>query len=237
MSEAALLLGPILFQSFEMPERIRWGGAQRLSVHRLASGARVIDALGRDDADITWCGVFAGEDATLRARALDLMRANGAVWPLTWNWYFYSVLIADFQADYVRQNWIPYRIICKVLRDEVEGAVEAVLSLASSLNGDLAMADGYGTGIGLGAAMSSISANEATTRGSSAYSSSRNALATTSAQFDTQMAATEARMGDATSASASGLNETTGLAGQLASLANGRGYVRRAEVNLANAEG
>jgi hypothetical protein len=237
MSEAALLLGPILFQNFEMPERIHWGGAQRLSVHRLASGARVIDALGRDDADITWCGVFSGEDATVRARALDFMRVNGAVWPLTWNWYFYSVLIADFQADYVRQNWIPYRIACRVLRDEVEGVAEAVLSLASSLTGDLAMADGFGTGIGVGAALSSIAAIEGTTRGSAAFCKSRESLAATSAQFDTQMAVTEARMNGATTAGAGGLNETTGLAGQLASLANGRGYVRRAEVNLANAEG
>src|SRR3954469_21838480 len=104
MSDGTLLLGPILFQDFEMPERVRWGGAQRLSVHRLPGGARVIDALGRDDFDIAWSGVFSGDDATLRARGLDLMRAEGGVWPLTWNWFFYSVVIAVFQADYTRRN-------------------------------------------------------------------------------------------------------------------------------------
>ena len=36
-----LLLGPVLFQDFELPERISWGGKQRLTVHRLPGGTRV----------------------------------------------------------------------------------------------------------------------------------------------------------------------------------------------------
>ena len=132
-----LLLGPVLFQDFELPERISWGGKQRLTVHRLPGGTRVIDALGRDDKEITWSGVFSGSGGSGRARTLDLMRADGSVWPLTWEAFFYSVVIASFDADYSRSNWIPYRITCTVLRDEAEALVLAVASLAADALSDL----------------------------------------------------------------------------------------------------
>jgi hypothetical protein len=236
MSNAALMLGPMLFRDFEMPDRVGWGGAQRLSVHRLASGLRVIDALGRDDADIVWNGVFTGEDAPQRARALDLMRTGGAVWPLTWNWYNYSVVVASFRAEYLRPNWIPYRISCKVLRDESAGTLDAAVPIAAALNGDLAAADGFGSGVALGAAIVAVSATDAATRGSVAFGRSRYSLATALRQFDVQIAAAEAGLNHVP-ASADDLNWTTGLAGQLASLTTARGYVRRAEANLANADG
>jgi hypothetical protein len=158
------------------------------------------------------------------------------VWPLTWNWYHYSVVIANFQADYLRQNWIPYRIACKVLRDEVAGAIETVLSLASSLSSDLLVAESYGSGVGLASAVAAVSAADATTRGSAAFGTARFTLATTSSDVDQQIAATEVRMtGNPTGTG--GLNQTTELARQLASLTGARGYVRRTEVNLANADG
>ena len=71
-----LLLGPVVFQDFELPGWVRFGGAQRLAVHQMPGGARVIDMLGRDDAEICWSGVFSGSDAPERARLIDLMRAD-----------------------------------------------------------------------------------------------------------------------------------------------------------------
>ncbi len=135
-----LLLGPILFQDFELPGSITWGGAQSLTVHRLPGGTRVIDAMGRDDAEITWSGIFSGPDAGLRARALDLMRADGALWPLTWDSFFYSVVIARFDADQRRPNWIPYRLSCTVLRDEAAALLQATISIVTSTAQDLAQA-------------------------------------------------------------------------------------------------
>src|SRR5689334_14980148 len=64
-----LLIGPVLLEAFELPARVGWGGRQRMAVHRLPGGRRVIDAMGRDDADIAWTGVFTGSDAVARARA------------------------------------------------------------------------------------------------------------------------------------------------------------------------
>ncbi len=43
MPEIALFLGPIVFADFEIPESINFGGTQRLAIHRLAGGGRVIE--------------------------------------------------------------------------------------------------------------------------------------------------------------------------------------------------
>lgn len=52
MSDTVLLLGPVVFQEFEIPPCINFGGRQRLAMHRMPDGARIVDALGRDDAQI-----------------------------------------------------------------------------------------------------------------------------------------------------------------------------------------
>jgi len=169
MAESTLLLGTILFRGFELPERVRWGGAQKLAVHHLPGGARVIDALGRDDADIVWSGVFSGSDAALRARALDLMRVDGGFWPLTWNWFFYTVVIAKFVADYARPNWIPYCITCKVVRDETASAVEMAVSLAANVLTDLSAATDLGCDVALDTALCSVTTTQATQPGTGAY--------------------------------------------------------------------
>ena len=236
MAEGALLLGPILFQDFELPERVRWGGKQQTAIHRLPGGVRVVDSLGRDDADIVWSGVFSGGDAAARARALDLMRAEGGPWPLTWDWFFYTIVIGRFEADYTRPNWIPYRITCTVVRDETAAAVEAVVSLASSVLGDLTAAQGFGCAVAFGAAIGSLASVQATQPGSSAYVGASAALAGASQQIEAGIATTESQLGSASVSDAAGLDAATGLAGQLAALAAARGYVNRAGTNLANAD-
>lgn len=236
MTEAALLLGPILFENFELPERVRWGGRQKLAVHRLPGGTRTVDALGRDDADIVWSGVFTGTDAALRARALDLMRAEGGAWPLTWDLFFYTVVIARLDADFTRSNWIPYRITCTVVRDEAAALLEGVVSLASSVLSDLGSAQALGCGIALDVAIGSLGYGQATQPGSRAYVDASSALASASGKMDTSIAGTEAQLDNASISDPDGLNATTGLAGQLAALTVARGYVRRAGANLASAD-
>lgn len=142
-----LLLGPVLMEGFELPQGIAWGGRQRVAVHRLPGGRRVLDSMGRDDAEISWSGMFTGDNAGYRARLVDLLRADGSVWPLTWDSFFYSVVISNFQADYQRPRWIPFRITCTVLRDEAEGLVEDALSLLASAADDLAAAGDLAPGL------------------------------------------------------------------------------------------
>jgi hypothetical protein len=231
-----LWLGPLTLRGFELPESIAWGGRQRLAVHRLPGGARVIDALGRDDAQITWSGVFAGTDAALRARLVDLVRADGSVWPLSWAGFFYSVVVSSFQADFARDNWIPYRIACTVLRDEAEAVVALAVSLGGDALADLAAADGFGA-VDLSAPLGALSAGGAATPGTGAYGAAADALRGASGAIEGGLAQQGAVLVAAPLGTAAGLAGATAAAGQLAGLAGARGYVGRAQANLAQAGG
>ena len=110
-----VVLGPVLFAGFEVPERIVLGGRQRLAVHTLLGAGRLIDALGPDDADIAWSGVIAGPDAGARVRLLDGLRRGGSAWPLAWDGWRFTVVVKRFAAEMRGLSWVPYRIVCAVL--------------------------------------------------------------------------------------------------------------------------
>jgi hypothetical protein len=223
-----LQLGPIAFQDFELPGQIRFGGQQRLAVHVLPGGVRVIDAMGRDDADIGWSGVFSGTDAADRARAIDLMRAQGAVWTLAWDAFCYSVVIDRFDAQYERVNWVPYRISCKVAQDLAQSPPNVAVSLATSLLADMAAV----TGIGTNAAVAALGVAGALTAGTSAYAGALGAVGAVVSQAQSGLSSAGASLlaaqDPATAATA---------AGQLASYADAQGYAGRALANLDNLEG
>ncbi len=92
----ALILGGIAFDDFSTPDSMMGGGQQTLVVHKLPGGARVIDTLGPDEAEVAWRGQFFGNDAYGNALALDAMRAAGQVVPLIWGGQFRSVIIQQF---------------------------------------------------------------------------------------------------------------------------------------------
>lgn len=229
-----LWLGPLSLQGFELPQSIAWGGRQRMAVHRLPGGKRVIDAMGRDDSQIAWQGVFAGPDAAMRARLLDLVRAEGSVWPLSWAGFFYSVVISSFQADFARDNWIPYRIACTVLRDEAEAVVELALSAGLDAIADLATANGFGA-IDLSGPTAALGADGAGTAGTAAYSAAGDALRGAATSIDGGIQASGATLLGMPLGSADGLNGASLAAGQLAALTGARGYVQRAQANLLQA--
>lgn len=225
-----LLLGPVLFRDFELPASIAWGGRQRLAVHHLPGGRRVIDAMGRDDAAITWSGVFSGDDAGERARLGDLLRAEGAVLPLTWGRFLYSVVVQDFSVSYERANWMPYRIVCTVLRDEVEGLIEDALSLVASVAGDLAASAGFGADTG--DALAALDAPEAGRLGTVDHSAALASLGAVAGAADRSLFAADAAMSAASVDDLAGAGE---VAGELASAAFARGYAARAYGDLAGA--
>jgi hypothetical protein len=227
-----LLLGPVVFLDFEVPEQIGFGGAQRLAVHRLPGGGRVIDALGRDDADIGWSGIFSGPDAADRARLLDILRAQGQVLPLTWDAFYYSVVIARFEAQYVHTNWVTYRLVCTVLRDESAALIAPVVDLTGSLLGDLGAA---APAIDVSAAVASLAVSGATSRGTPAYAVATSAVAAGAAGLEATIAASEATLTAASPTTAAAFTQTADAAGVIAAATLARGYVLRASRNLANA--
>ena len=139
-----LVLGPVVFRGYEIPERIRFGGRQRLTVHRLAGGGRVVDVMGDEDAPVTWSGVFTGPDAAVRVRVLEQLRRSGDVLPLAWEAWRYSVVLEEFDVEGSNPAWLPYRIRACV----VESA-DAVLPAVTAFAFTLAEAAALGAGPGL----------------------------------------------------------------------------------------
>lgn len=112
-----LTLGSVTFKDFEIPERVPFGGGQSLAVHQMVGGQRQVDAMGRNDHDVSWSGRFRGGEAAFRAQFLDSMRIKGAQVSLTYSQFNYLVCIKDFHADFERFYEIPYTITVTIIQD------------------------------------------------------------------------------------------------------------------------
>jgi hypothetical protein len=244
MPDTVLLLGPVVFQEFEIPACINFGGRQRLALHHLPGGARIIDALGRDDCQIAFSGIFSGSDATLRARILDELRANGLTLPLTWDVFFYTVMISEFHADYRNGWWIPYQITCTVLRDEASALIQPFVSLATAALTDIgnAASDALSAGFDLSPVQTALGAPGATIRGTAAYSAAQASLASAQSSMEASIGAADTALSGIDLANvsspdvgAASLLEASSVAGQLGSMTSARSYVSRAAINLTNA--
>jgi hypothetical protein len=145
---ADLTLGGVVFQDFEIPESINFGGAQALVVHELPGGTRNIDAMGPDDDDIRWSGRFRGQSAEQRSILLDFMRRQGNQVLLSWGLHRFQVVIKEFRADYQQSYEIPYSITCTVVLDEAQALASAAIGFAESMVGDLIAATGLSDQIG-----------------------------------------------------------------------------------------
>ena len=118
--DTQIVLGDVTFAAYEVPERIAFGGEQRLVVQKYIGGGRVVEALGPDDKELRWSGRFQSPNAALRARHLDYLRRQGAAQTLSWDQFSYSVVIHAFEADFERAYQVPYRISCLVVADNTQ---------------------------------------------------------------------------------------------------------------------
>jgi hypothetical protein len=105
------------FGSMEVPSQIVTGGAQRLSVHELVGGVRVVDAMGRSDRPLEWSGLMLGASAIDRARYLDGLRVAGKPLNLAWGFFSYTVLLREFEATHEQSFQIRYRVTFEVVED------------------------------------------------------------------------------------------------------------------------
>ena len=135
MADTILILGPVVFKSFEIPENINFGGRQMLTTHRLIGGERIVDAMGSDHADPRWAGLFFGPDAMARARLLDGLRQAGAQIPLAWGGLYFQVVISTFEVTYEKAYQIPYRIGCHIVSDPTGVASIAIGASLDALVG------------------------------------------------------------------------------------------------------
>lgn len=144
--DTVVSLGGFEFQTFEVPERLPFGGEQALVVHKLIGGTRIVDAMGRDDREIAWSGMFLGKDADSRANELDAMRIAGKPLTLTWGSKSFVVVIASFTPIYANFHEIPYGISCEVVSNLGLPPTLAAANpgLDDQIGTDLAAAQGYG---------------------------------------------------------------------------------------------
>lgn len=121
MSAFDVNLGGFIFQNFEVPSCIPFGGRQMHVTNIMIGGGRVVDALGWDPGDISWKGRFDGPNALNRATALLGMAQAGIAVPLMWDGLYYTVLIDKFHPDFEKHFEIPYEITLTVVNDPTQG--------------------------------------------------------------------------------------------------------------------
>lgn len=149
MSDTTVQLGPFTFGRFEVPEEINFGGEQKLAVHVLVGGVRIIDALGEEPAALEWSGHFVGSQALDRALFLDSLRKAGQSLSFTWSEFDYTVVIRRLDCLFRRRYRIPYRISCEVVSDNTQPIAQQVDPDAQQLIGsDIIGATGYAGIIG-----------------------------------------------------------------------------------------
>lgn len=115
MPDTTLQLGDFIFSRFEVPEQIGFGGEQKLIVHELIGGVRVVDAMGDQPTALDWSGIFVGPDALDRALYLDGVRQAGKALKLSWSGLRYTVIVRSLVCEFRAFYRLPYRISCEVI--------------------------------------------------------------------------------------------------------------------------
>lgn len=226
MSGTRLVLGPVAFRDFEVPERITFGGTQKLAVHELPGGGRVIDAMGAQSADLVWSGVFSGADASERVRLLDSLRLLAAEVALSWDVFTYTVIIERLEAEYSSPWWIPYHLTCKVVQDPIADLVRLGATLVSQVMSDIAVAATY---VGLADAQSAVAVSGMMIQGSAANIAAVGAISAGQQDIETGLGAAGQRL------QGGGLGRAVSACGTLAQLGVARGYAGRAAATLSDA--
>lgn len=134
--DTVVRLGDVEFSGFEVPAKITFGGEQTLANHDMVGDVRIVDAMGARTGDLTWSGLFQGENALARARLLDEMRQQGREIVLTWSELRYTVVISEFFADFERVFRLPYRITCVVVEDQGATSAEVATKITRQMTED-----------------------------------------------------------------------------------------------------
>ena len=134
-----LVLGPVVFQGFEVPAVLRFGGEQSLVVHDLPGGGRVVDVMGAKEGTVSWKGIVSGADAADRVRLLERLRRSGAVLPLSWEGWLYTVVVSKLTVKAANPAWIPYDLEACVVSvgDMATVALEAAIGVGAGVFGGL----------------------------------------------------------------------------------------------------
>jgi hypothetical protein len=253
-------LGPVKFTGLGLPESLPIGGSQALTVHKLPGGARIVDAMGQDDADISWSFILDQQDASTTARTLDKLRRSGTVITLAWDVFSYQVVVKEFRCDTRFVPPMKCQITCLVVQDNTLVSGTTLTSMALQVVQDISTGNVVGAlgavsqGIVAGplaSAASAVGATGATTFASSAYNAAVGAVNTAAGAISDATTAANGllaplgvSLGSISQAAGTGLSalgvagqlsDAVSAAGDLANLSVMQGYVGRTVQNLAKA--
>jgi hypothetical protein len=148
LASIILKLGDVVFGDTEAGT-IPFGGDQKLNIHRLVGGKRIIKAMGDDPLPLEWSGIFVGANALEKALTLHRMKNDGRSLVLTWSFMSYLVLIRTFVGNFEAPFNIPYRIVCEVVEDRTNlPPTNSAFDVNQAINGDMTTAQGLSDGIG-----------------------------------------------------------------------------------------
>jgi hypothetical protein len=232
-------LGSVGLSAFEVPSSVKFGGTQRVVVHRLYGGGRVVECLGPDPGEISFEGAFTGPDAARRARTVENMRVSGQpVW-LTWDSFGFNVLVQTLAIDYRTPWWIGFHVVCVVASADGPGITTlaaAAGQIAEDVGAVLSAAGGLGLDLtGFQSALAGTQVLVAGTAGQAAAQSAVSGLASSlTGLIATQSGTLDAGIdGSATPWSlAQGINAAANSAGALAAATAASNYVSRIAANL-----
>jgi hypothetical protein len=220
---ALLIIGGVALTGFEVPSQVVFGGEQRLAIHKLIGGTRVIDAMGRDDSAVKWCGIFSGSDAGARARMLDAMRVAGNPLSLSWDEFCYTVIIDSLSMEFRNPWWIPYDISCTVVSDQAQSLLDYAPDLSDVILADLTSAALY---YNVSNSIAATSVSDALTQGNAGYAAATTTLAGTVQSINAAIQASQVNL------ASTNLATLVSASGTLAQLCAARGYVERSISNL-----
>jgi hypothetical protein len=223
---ALLIIGGLILDDFEVPSQVSFGGEQKLIIHTLIGGTRVIDAMGRDDSAVRWRGIFSGNDAGTRARLLDAMRVAGAPVSLSWDQFCYTVIIHSLSMEFQSPWWIPYDISCTVVLDQAQGVIDFAPDVSAAIASDLSSASMY---YDVSSSIAATSVSDALTEGNADYTAASGALAEAAQAINAAIESSELTLGS------TNLATLVSALGSLAQLCAARGYVARSINNLNSA--
>lgn len=152
VGDSLFILGDVVLGYTEIPNNFTFGGEQLQEVLQLPGGARIVNVLGRSDAEITFSGLFWGENATERARALDFLRVQGEEIEFVFGEFIYLVVIKEYKPILEKFYQVPYNITLTVVKDltlpvpfpagnsynsAVNKDIQNILNLLDGVNSDI----------------------------------------------------------------------------------------------------
>lgn len=113
-----LVLGGLIFQSFEIPESFRkLGGKQAHSIREFPGGLRTIRNLGYFPLPLEWSGYLYGPQAFSRAQALAAICAAGSLIQLQYGPWVWEGELVSFEGHPRHQFLVPYTCRFEPTRD------------------------------------------------------------------------------------------------------------------------